>query len=75
MIYHYWVGNISGVVFSTSPVCPQKNPLDRLKYIGYSEDMGWPKRMNTGRLFHKGNAKTKKALRRKRKKLLRNAKK
>jgi len=34
-------------------VCPVTKPKERLKYIGFTEDTGWPKKMNTGRLLHK----------------------
>ncbi len=29
--------------------------MSRYKYIGFSSDMGWPKKMNTGRLFHQAS--------------------
>ena len=56
--YHYWVGNITGCIFSTSNVCPVKNQkIDRLKYMGYTSDTGWPKKMNTGRILYKSSNK------------------
>lgn len=53
MAYHYWVGNITGYVFSTGNVCPILKPPDRMKYMGTTEDIMWPKRMNTGRILYK----------------------
>ena len=50
---HYWVGNRSGYVMSTTKECPLKQPSDRLKYMGHTECMGWPKKMSTGRVLHK----------------------
>lgn len=55
---HFWVGNKTGYVFGTSETCPIRKPLDRLKYMGFTEDAGWPKKMNTGRLLHKPDGKT-----------------
>lgn len=54
-IYHFWVGNISGYIISTNSQCPtsinNKVTNERLKYLGYSSDVGFPKKLNTGRLL------------------------
>jgi len=52
-VYHYWVGNITGYVFSTGDTCPLTKPPDRLKYMGTTTDVMWPKKMSTGRLLFK----------------------
>ncbi len=49
---HYWISS-DGFVSSTDPVCPVKKPLVKMKYIGFTSDFGWPKTMNTGRVFYK----------------------
>lgn len=61
-VYHIWVGKI-GYVWSTTKVCPVKNSmLQSMKYLGFTSDNGFPKRLNTGRLLHKNtNNKVKKA--------------
>lgn len=68
-IFHYWVGNITGYVFSTENKCPILKPTERMKYLGYTESMGWPKKMNTGRLLKKphGSKGEKRQIRRQRK--------
>lgn len=58
--YFFWVGNKTGYVFSTNGVCPILKPKERLKYLGFTTDTGFPKRMNTGRLLHRPNYKSKK---------------
>jgi len=55
--YHFWLGNLTGYVFSAKKECPVLNPPDRLKYLGYTYDVGWPKKMNTGRLLQKPDKK------------------
>ena len=50
---YYWLGCKTGYVMSSVNVCPVTKPKERLKYIGFTEDTGWPKKMNTGRLLHK----------------------
>ena len=54
-IYHYWVSTREGYVMSTLKKLPVSKPMSRYKYIGFSSDMGWPKKMNTGRLFHQAS--------------------
>jgi hypothetical protein len=58
-IYHIWLGKITGYVFSSNKSEPIKNG-EKLKYMGFTSDIGWPKKMNTGRLIHKPNGKSKK---------------
>lgn len=55
---HFWVGNKTGYVTSTAlvgtkPNCPITKSKDRLKYLGFSATVGWPKVLNTGRLLRK----------------------
>lgn len=52
-VYHFWVGNKTGYIFSTSKVCPIQRPKERLKYLGFTQDFGWPKKMNTGRILYR----------------------
>lgn len=66
---HYWVGCKTGYVMSSSVDCHIKKPIDRLKYLGFTEDIGWPKKMNTGRILYKPNAKSHKKTRKYRKTL------
>lgn len=53
--HHFWVGNISGYIVSSSSQCPtstyNKTTGERLKYLGYSTDVGFPKKLNTGRIL------------------------
>lgn len=58
-ILYYFVGK-SGYVFSTRKDFLKKGGKDRYKYMGFTTDAGWPKKMNTGRLLHKPNPKIKK---------------
>lgn len=59
--YHFWVGNKSGYVWAMLKSY-KLNPKEgeRFKYLGYTSDIGWPKKMNTGRLLHKPNAQSRK---------------
>ncbi len=56
-IYHIWLGEITGYVFSSHKVQPIKKG-EKLKYMGFTCDIGWPKTMNTGRLIHKPSGKS-----------------
>lgn len=60
-IYHFWVGIKSGYKWSSSKDY-KLNPLlgERFKYMGYTSDVFWPKKMNTGRLLHKPNSNSRK---------------
>ena len=51
--YHIWVGNKTGYVFSSSNLAPVRKPKERLKYMGTTTDIGWPKKMSTGRILYK----------------------
>lgn len=73
-VQHYWIGNKTGLIMSTSSNCPIKKPKEKLKYMGYTTDYSWPKRMNTGRLLYKFNYKSRKK-NKKHIKMLSNAKK
>jgi len=58
--FHYWVGVKSGYVMaSNKDFKPPKRNGERMKYMGYTYDIGWPKKMNTGRILHKPKAKKK----------------
>lgn len=58
---HYWAGNQTGLVMSsTKDFKPRGQLNERFKYIGFTNDMWWPKKMNTGRLLHRSNTKTRK---------------
>jgi hypothetical protein len=52
--FYFWVGNKSGYLwtcdFNSKPK-PKKG--ERLKYLGWTTDFGWPKKLNTGRILHK----------------------
>lgn len=57
--YHFWLGNKSGYVWA----CHKDYKLtprlgERFKYAGYTYDIGWPKKMSTGRLLHKQSSGT-----------------
>lgn len=54
-VYHYWISNISGMVFSTDKKCPILVPrkTEVYKYVGYTTDIhGDTFTMNTGRVFY-----------------------
>ena len=57
--YHYWTSKHHGMVFSTNGIYPifRIKKGDRVKYVGYTNDAGWPKTMNTGRIFYKSKTK------------------
>ena len=58
---HYWAGNQTGLVMaSNKEFIPRGQPKERFKYMGFTTDTWWPKKMNTGRLLHKPNYKTRK---------------
>lgn len=48
--YHYWISNKHGYAMSTEKKCPSKTK--GYKYMGFSSDTGWPKKMNTSRRDH-----------------------
>lgn len=57
--YYFWLGVRTGYVWScTLNYFPPKKLNERLKYMGFTYDIGWPKKMNTGRLIHKPSSKT-----------------
>lgn len=71
-VMHYWVNTKVGYVMSSTTTCPVKSEKYKMKYIGFTEDIGWPKRMNTGRVFYKQNVESERKQRKYRKKLYRN---
>lgn len=56
--YYFWVGNKSGYIWSSIKDY-KLVPIggERLKYLGFSYEMGWPKKLNTGRVLFKPNPK------------------
>lgn len=59
--YHFWVGNKSGYVWALHREYEPGHKLgERMKYLGYTTDTYWPKKLNTGRLLQKPNAKSRK---------------
>jgi len=52
MILYYWVGSKSKLVFSYSKKAPRTVFKERLRYVGWTEDLLWPKKMSTGRMLH-----------------------
>lgn len=62
---HYWVSKTYGLTSSTTNVCPVKHPYGgKMKYLGFTDDVSWPKKLNTGRLLHKPLDKHKKKVKR-----------
>lgn len=51
-VFHIWVGHKLGYCFSSAKKPPIKKGV-RLKYMGSTTDMGWPKKMSTGRVLYK----------------------
>lgn len=49
--YYIWVAKKTGVIMSTTPVCPIRSNYDKISYMGYTYDLGYPKKMNTGRII------------------------
>lgn len=68
--YHFWLSSKTGVVWG-----PHKDYSiysksgTKHKYLGYTYDVGWPKKMNTGRLLMKQNKESLKRQKNNRKKL------
>lgn len=51
---YYWVGNKSGYIMASyREYKPYAKKNERLKYMGWTYDSSWPKKMNTGRLLIK----------------------
>lgn len=50
---HVWVTS-EGIVVSSDKVCPALNPHRKMKckYLGHSKDLGWPKKLDNGRIIH-----------------------
>lgn len=50
---HIWLGNITGLIISYSErFTAIKIKEERYKYMGYTDSVGYPKVMNTGRVLH-----------------------
>ena len=57
--YYIWISKRSGLIVSTSNTPPTRKD-NSLKYMGFTYDiLGWPKRMNTGRVLHEATVKGK----------------
>ena len=54
-VYHYWVSTKFNYVMSSKREIPVTVNRETYKYIGYSSDLGWPKKMHTGRMFHQAS--------------------
>lgn len=69
--YYFWLGVKTGYIFNTVERCPvvKKRPEETLRYVGFTFDIGWPKRMNTGRILYKPSSASMKKTRKQRKKL------
>lgn len=68
--YYFWVGNKSGYIWS----CVKDYKLnpkqgERFKYLGWTFDSMWPKKLNTGRLLQKPNPRDRNKKKKIRKKL------
>lgn len=50
---HYWVSQTFGLISRSKNELPEEYSKYDFKYIGHSTDYWWPKKMHTGRLFHK----------------------
>lgn len=51
-IYYFWIGKKTGYAISSTKESPRRKG-EKLKYMGFSSDVGWPKKMNTGRVMYK----------------------
>lgn len=57
---HFWVGNKSGYLWSYFiNAKPKPKKGERLKYLGFTFDVGFPKTMNTGRIIYEATLKPK----------------
>ena len=59
--YYFWVGNKSGVIWAMRKDY-ELRPIngERFKYLGWTKDVGYPKKMNTGRVLIKPSKKGRK---------------
>lgn len=57
-VQHYWLTK-DEFIMSSSKKCPllKHSKKHRIKYIGFTSDIGWPKKMNTGRIFYQNTSK------------------
>lgn len=56
--YYVWVGSKSGLIqHSGYNFKPRSKGGERLKYMGWTYDFGFPKRMNTGRILDRDKSK------------------
>ena len=56
MFVHVWISRF-GYRFSSTRNYPVST-MDKMKYIGHTTDMKWPKKMNTGRVLFEPQSKT-----------------
>lgn len=57
MIMHVYIGSKSGVMVNYKKQSPIRTRgvklFERVRYLGTTEDMGWPKKLSSGRILHK----------------------
>jgi hypothetical protein len=59
--YHFWVSSRYGYVWALKKDYQTTIlKIARMKYLGFTNDLGWPKKMNTGRILHKPSYKSRK---------------
>jgi len=52
--FYFWVGNKTGYQWAcVRDYRPKCKNGERMKYLGWTTDIGWPKKLNTGRILHK----------------------
>lgn len=60
VIQYIWVGKKHGVIISSSSKCPLNYGRKKISYLGFTEDCGYPKKLNTGRILYKPKDRVKK---------------
>lgn len=53
--FHYWVSK-RGLTWTASRLNKPAGD-EKIKYLGFTTDDNWPKKLNTGRVIHKHNKK------------------
>jgi hypothetical protein len=52
MLYHIWISKSQGIISSTSYSKQAEVKSSEWKYMGYTTDTVYPKKMNTGRILY-----------------------
>ena len=52
IVQHIWISQRRGVLIRMSKKKSPSAHGDRLKYMGWTNNAGWPKKLNTGRILH-----------------------